>query len=156
TPGSNGWFTSASVSVTLSPFDATSGVAATFYTIDGGAQHNYAGGAFSVSGEGPHRLTFWSVDAAGHPEDAEPDSCKIDSVPPTTTVSLAGTSGTNGWFTSSVTVTLTPTGDTSGVTATHYTLDGVSGLYTGPFTVSGDAVHTLLYFSVDGAGNQET
>ena len=42
----NGWYTSASVSVTLTATDATSGVAATYYTIDGGSQQSYTGSAF--------------------------------------------------------------------------------------------------------------
>jgi hypothetical protein len=156
TLGSSGWYTSASVSVTLTASDATSGVAATYYTLDGGARQTYAGSAFAVSGEGTHHITFWSVDAAGNAETAQLDTIKIDSVAPTTSIGLSGAPGTTGWYTSGVTVTLTPGDATSGVTATSFVLDGASAQsYTGPFAVSGDAVHTVQYQSADAAGNQE-
>ncbi len=156
TKGSNGYYTSTTVHVTLTASDPTGDVAATYYILDGGSEQIYTGSAFSVSGEGTHHIAFWSVDAAGNTESAESDSFKIDSVAPTTTLGLAGTAGTDSWYTSSVTVTLTPSDATSGVAGTSYTLDGgAMQAYTGPFTVSGDAVHTLLFDSVDSAGNKE-
>jgi len=158
TQGSNDWFTSASVSVTLTPSDATSGVAATYYTVDGGGQQTYGGSAFSVSGEGSHKITFWSVDVAGNTEAAESDSFKIDSVAPQTTDSLSGTHGKNGWYTSaSVSVSLTPTDATSGVAATYYTIDGGSQqTYAGSaFSITGEGSHKITFWSVDQAGNTE-
>ncbi len=158
TLGSNGWYTSTAVSVTLSATDATSGVAATYYTVDGGIQQTYSSSAFSVSGDGTHHLTFWSVDAAGNTDTAESDSIRIDSVKPSTTVSLSGTQGNNGWYTStSVSVTLNPRDATSGVAATYYTIDGGSPqAYAGsPFSVTGAGVHELTFWSVDVAGNTE-
>src|SRR5207302_7908226 len=86
TQGTNGWFTSASVSVTLAPTDANSGIAATHYTIDGGSQQTYTGSAFSVSAAGSHNITFWSVDVAGNTEATKSDSFKIDSVKPTSSI----------------------------------------------------------------------
>jgi parallel beta-helix repeat protein len=77
--------------------------------------------------------------------------------PPTTTVSLAGTLGSNGWYRSDVTVTLAAT-DTggSGLRSTEYRLDGDSWTtYGGPFSVTTDGSHTLYYRSTDNAGNVE-
>ncbi len=157
TPPGSGWFTSPSVSLTLTATDATSGVAATYYTVDGGSQQTYTGSAFSVSGDGTHHITFFSVDVAGNAEAMESDTIKIDSVAPTTLINLSGTVGSHGYFTSNITVTLIPTDGTSGVGSTYYTLDGgARQTYVGPFTISGDAIHSLQYFSVDVAGNQET
>ena len=153
-----GWYTSASVSVTLTASDATSGVAATYYTIDGGSQQTYSGSAFSVTGEGSHRIVFWSVDMAGNTEVAESGSFQIDSVKPHTTDSLSGVQGTNGWYTSaSVGVTLTASDATSGVAATCYAIDGGSQqTYTGsPFSVTGEGSHRIVFWSVDAAGNTE-
>src|SRR2546430_9952114 len=48
----------------------------------------------------------------------------VDDLAPITTASLAGTSGTNGWFVSAVTVSLATTDDASGVASTSYRLDG--------------------------------
>ncbi len=158
TQRNNGWFTSTSVSVTLNAADATSGVAATYYTVDGGSQQTYTGSPFAVSGDGTHLITFWSVDEAGNAEAADSDTVKIDSLSPNTTDSLAGTQGGSGWYTSaSVNVTLTAVGGVSGVAATYYTVDGGSQqTYIGsPFTVSGDGTHVITFWSADTAGNIE-
>src|SRR6267143_1267775 len=48
----------------------------------------------------------------------------LDSLPPVTTCSLAGTGGTNSWYTSTVSVTLAATDDSSGVQLVHYRVDG--------------------------------
>ena len=158
TLGSNGWYTSASVSVTLTATDATSGISATYYTVDGGGQQTYTLSAFSVSGEGSHHIVFWSVDVAGNTETAESDSFKIDSVAPATTASLSGTQGSDGSYTSSsVGVTLNATDATSGVAATYYTIDGGSQqTYSGSlFPVSGEGNHHVVFWSADVAGNSE-
>jgi nitroreductase len=78
-----------------------------------------------------------------------------DHTPPVTTVTLAGTQQ-GGVFISPVEVTLTATDDSSGVNFTKYKVDsGNWTLYVTPFTVTGDGPHTLLYYSVDKAGNTE-
>jgi hypothetical protein len=84
----------------------------------------------------------------------------LDSTPPTSTVIPSGTLGLNGWYTSSVTVSLSAADNTggSGVAATYYRIDstGSFSLYTGPFMVSGDGTRAVDYYSVDNAGNAET
>src|SRR5207244_4404825 len=67
----------ASVSVTFTASDATSGVAATYYALDGASQQAYTGMPFMVSGYGTHQITFWSVDNAGNAETVESDSFTI-------------------------------------------------------------------------------
>ncbi len=77
---------------------------------------------------------------------------------PVTTASLSGTAGANGWFVASpVTVTLSATDPGGpGVASTHYSTDGGAYQpYSGPFTVSGDAAHTVMYYSTDTDGNSE-
>ena len=83
----------------------------------------------------------------------------IDTLPPSTTDSLAGTQGTNGWFTGAVTVSLSAYGYNlmpgSAVAATYYQVDGGSYVpYSQPFLVSGDGSHTIHYYSINQAGNQ--
>ncbi len=78
-----------------------------------------------------------------------------------TTATLGGTLGSNGWYVSSVLVTLKASGGFNGVQATYYSLDPVGppttfALYTGPITVSANGPHTLYWYSVDNAGTQET
>src|SRR5207247_72722 len=146
TVGSNGWYVSSPVNVTLTASDATSGVAATYYNLDGGAAILYSG-AFAVSGEGSHSITFYSVDNAVNTESTHSARVTIDSPAPTTTASLAGTVGNNGWYISnSVNVTLTAGDATSGVAATYYSVDGGSAiLYSGAFAVSGEGGHSITF-----------
>jgi len=79
--------------------------------------------------------------------------------PISTTASLSGTLGSNGWYVSSVLVTLTASGGFNGVAATYYSLDP-SGTptftkYTGPFSVGNSGINTLYWYSVDNTGNIE-
>ena len=80
-----------------------------------------------------------------------------DTAPPVTVPTVAGTGGSNGWFTSSVQVTLNATDDFSGVANTFYNVDGgVTQTYAGPFTISAQGQHTVQFWSVDNVGNTET
>src|SRR4051794_17305658 len=65
---SGGWY-AGPVQVLLNAYDnpGGSGVAATYYTLDGGTQQTY-GGPFTVDTAGSHTLTFYSVDWAGNTE----------------------------------------------------------------------------------------
>ena len=82
----------------------------------------------------------------------------LDVVAPTTTPSLAGTLGSNGWYRSAVTVALSPA-DTggSGAAGAYFTVDGAAtpSIYTMPIIVAGDGTHTVTYYSTDNAGNVE-
>lgn len=79
-----------------------------------------------------------------------------DTAPPVTAATLAGTLGQNGWYVSSVQVTLAAVDDLTGVASTSYSVDGGTSVpYTAPFTVSGDGTHSVTYGSTDRAGNVE-
>jgi hypothetical protein len=157
--GSNNWFQRSSVSFTLGATDASSGTATTLYTVDGGAQQTYSG-TVTVSGQGDHTVTYWSVDTAGNVETTNTTHIKLDNVKPTATLttSPAAPDGSNSWFKqSSVTFTLAATDATSGVASRFYTIDGGSQqTYSGTVNVSGQGDHPVTYWSVDTAGNVET
>lgn len=70
---------------------------------------------------------------------------------PITTATLEGSAGANGWYVSPVQVSLHADEGT-----TYYQLDNQPvATYTAPFTVATGGAHTLIYWSVDAAGNQE-
>ena len=138
-----GWYAGA-VTVTLTATAGAHPVAATYYTLDGGAAVKYAG-PFSVSGEAARALTYWSVDASGFVEDTHSAPIGIDATPPATTS-----------FHNGETVTLTATDAVSGVAATYYAVNGVSQqAYSAPF-VAPIGSDIVVYWSVDNAGNAET
>lgn len=114
--GSNGWYTGA-VTVTLSATDqdGASDVAATYYTVDGGAQQTYSN-SFTVSQYAIHSITFWSRDKAGNIETANAQTIKIDGTPPS--VSAASNPSTLS----------PPTGKMVNVTITGSMSDALSGL----------------------------
>lgn len=81
-----------------------------------------------------------------------------DTTAPTTSASLSGTVGDNGWYRSSVQVTLSAADNAggSGLKLTQYKIDdGTWRTYSGSFTVSGEGRHTVYYKAQDNAGNWE-
>src|SRR5207253_1727841 len=149
TVGANGWYTS-SVTVALNATDATSGVANISYRIDGGGWLAYTG-PFPL-GDGPHVVDYLSSDLAGLAETMHSQSIAVDTTPPSTTASVSGTAGANGWYLSNVTGYLSASDATSGVANLSYQVDGGSWLsYNGPF-VLGEGLHTVDYFASDHAG----
>ena len=143
--------------VTFTALDDRSGVAATYFTVDGGTQQT--GSSVTLTAEGTHTIVYWSVDNAGNVEAVKTVNINLDWTAPLTTaaVSPAAADGQNGWYVHPVTVTLKATDDLSGVTKTDYSLDsGKTWLaYTAPVTLSQDSKYTLSYRSTDNAGNVE-
>jgi hypothetical protein len=75
----------------------------------------------------------------------------IDHVAPVTTSDAPST-----WTSATPIVTLSANDSVGVVAYTRYKLDAAGFIdYTGPFPVSGDGTHTLLFFSADAAGNVE-
>ena len=165
TLGLNDWYVT-SVQVTLTAEDpgessippTGSGIYKTYYIIDGGLQTEYIG-PFTVSEQGSHTIQFWSVDIAGNTEVPNTMEFKIDTITPATTASQSP-DGDNGWWkTSPATVILSASDATSGVMEIHYQVD--LGIYvvvpgtSAPVTVEGNGIHSVNYYAVDSAGNQE-
>jgi len=156
-PLASGWY-GGPVRVTLTATDGLSGVAGTYYSVDGGAAQQY-GEPFDFDLTGEHELTYWSTDAAGNREDATANvlTLKVDGLPPTTTV-INPISPASGWFVvSGIPVAFDANDAESGTQATYYQIDGGDTLvYGDPFDASlGEGEHTIRYWSVDNAGNEE-
>ena len=156
--GDSGW-TRTGQTVSFSAGDAGgSGLAATFYTLDG-EQHDYTG-PFAVSGDGSHEITWWSTDAAGNEEAAHTGYVNVWGTAPQTSANAVVTAAADeGWSTSAPQpVSLTATGGHGAVTV-HYVLDGgpqVDVAGAASFDVSGDGRHTLEYWATDALGNEES
>lgn len=80
TLGENGWFVSG-VNVTLTPSDATSGLAGTIYRGNGGNWTNYTA-PFAIDVDGVTLLELYSTDVAGNVEPLQEVEVKIDREPP--------------------------------------------------------------------------
>jgi hypothetical protein len=107
--------------------------------------------------DGTKRVFAQFKDNAGNISPETSDSIVLDTEPPTTTSSLFGTEGENGWYTGSVTITLTFSDTRSGVDYTSYRInEGSWNNYTTPFNVGTEGTNTVEYNSVDRANNKET
>jgi uncharacterized lipoprotein YddW (UPF0748 family) len=82
-----------------------------------------------------------------------------ETVAPVTTASLApaAPNGSNGWYTTDVTLSLAATDNCSGVERTEYSTDGGANWqpYAGSIFINREGATTILYRSSDRAGNVE-
>ncbi len=88
-----------------------------------------------------------------------------DLIPPTSSTTIAGTSGQPNFYRSDVNISLSiidpiitgQENQTSGVLKTVYKLDSDTAYtqYTNPITVSSEGPHTIKFFATDKAGNNE-
>ncbi|NEU55289.1 OmpL47-type beta-barrel domain-containing protein [Halorussus sp. MSC15.2] len=160
TPNENGWYNS-SVEINLTASDGMSGTATTEYrlTSDGTTDDNWTtyDGNVTVSADGSHTITYRSVDHTGNAEENRTAEFDVDTTTPMTTSGTNATPNENGWYTSDVNVTLTPIDVSSGVNATYYRVDGDWKQYDASTGVhlTTDGNHTVEFYSVDEAGNEE-
>jgi outer membrane protein assembly factor BamB len=151
---SNGWYQNPA-QVSLNASDGGSGVANTFYAVDGGGAQTYSAPVI-VTGDGSHTVNYWSVDAVGNVESQQTLTVNVDASAPSTQLSATGAAGSNGWYRSSVQISLTSSDNHAGVGNTFFSIDGGAALnYAGPFTVSGNGRHSVNFWSVDRVGNTE-
>ncbi|MDT0214749.1 PxKF domain-containing protein [Rothia sp. ARF10] len=107
-----GW-KNTSVTVSLSPADGLSGVDSTYYRV--GTGEPVKGTSLTISTQGVHTLTYWSVDKAGNAEAAQTATVKIDLTKPTIGHTITPAPNANKWNRSAVTVAYQCDDDLSGV-----------------------------------------
>ncbi|MDO8683780.1 MAG: hypothetical protein Q7N50_09905 [Armatimonadota bacterium] len=150
---SNGWFRT-DVIVTLTAMD-NHGVAATKYSLDGGAAWNDYAAPFTLTES--KVATVYSIDTSDNEEFPHEHEVKIDKLAPTSAASISGNQQ-NGWYKGDVVVTLSAVDSEggSGVESTEYDMnDNLWRPYTQPFTINQSGITVFRVRSKDNAGNQE-
>ena len=116
TSGDNGWYKSGNVTVTLNKSDAYSDIASYGLATTSSATYNSTASATQGDTAG---ITWYGYvkDKAGNTASCS-KNFKVDATKPSCTISKSGTSGNNGWYKSSVSLTLNPSDALSGVAQT--------------------------------------
>ena len=152
TMGSGNWYLT-DVQVTITSLDGVSGISTIIYRLDGSGEQSYTG-PFVVSTEGVHTIGYYAVDVAGNIENERSVQFKVDTVVPTVSGLLEGVVGDEGWFISSVMVTIRGNDASSGIDIIMYQLDGGSwSNYYSTIEVSEEGDHDIAFYAVDQAGN---
>ncbi len=161
----DGVWVNSNQTITLTPADATSGVASTKYCTDSANTCDPTTGTSYTSAvpfttEGITYFRYESTDNAGNVQTTVSRTIKLDKTKPTTTDDYAHD---GAWVTSDQTITLTPADATSSVASTKYCTDsantcdpttGTSYTSAVPFTTEG--ITYFRYESTDNAGNVQT
>jgi hypothetical protein len=168
-PNSAGWY-AAPVSVTFSGSDqgGISGVAVVEYILDGVPGQSEPGSPLPVAENGPHTLTYQTVDQAGRRSQQQALSFQIDQAAPTTTPTLsAGGSAyvPGSWTRLDILVALDAADNAggSGVALLAYSTAGAQTIqetivesWPAQFSVTEEGETTLDFLAEDAAGNIET
>jgi len=143
TSGTNGWFKS-SVQVSLSATDDFSGVANTFYSVDGGVTETYSG-AFIISAPGQHTVQFWSVDNAGNTEATQMVEVKVDGVAPVVTAAANPSTAPKKPHSVTVTISGSATDAVSGISGASFNVIDEYGVTqpSGPVTVQANGSYSF-------------
>lgn len=139
---------SQSFTVQLTGKDELSGVAKTYYSING--SEYVEGTTVVIEVEGTNEISYYSVDEAGNIEEVNTTEIKIDKTAPKTSHNAP-----EGWVKEDVPVTLTPSDELSGAEQTYYSINGSEYKEGQSFTLTDEGVHEITFYSVDQAGNKE-
>jgi uncharacterized repeat protein (TIGR02543 family) len=130
TPAANtaGWHdTTATVTLRATDAAVSSGIANTYYTLNGGTTTAYTA-PFTISAEGTTTVRYWSVDGAGNSETPKTATVKIDRTVPTidgVSLSQSSTSSSDPTLTVSIADALSGVADASFVLLTEYPFQGL-------------------------------
>ena len=151
TGGVNGWYIS-TADVWANGTDVISGISSAFLSVNGGAWVS----ATSLA-DGVHPVEVTVTDNAGNSA-AGTTIVSVDTTPPTLTLDLNGTPGTNGWYVSTVNLNADASDAGSGLDIVQGSLDGGATWFPFPVTgelpyTLGEGIHALLVQAQDLAGN---
>lgn len=146
-----GWQTHP-VNVVLQATDADSGVASTYYSLDGG--DDTAGNSVSISSEGIHTLRYYSEDRAGNKEAVKEKIIQIDLTAPT----IAMPDMTKVLISDALNYPIAVSDATSGLASVSVTLDGKPAsnlIKAAPLSLT-LGIHSIVATASDKAGNSVT
>lgn len=147
--GSNGWFKTSPVAISVTGSDTLSGLASAQVSVNGGAWQS----STSLSANGVYTLNFRAIDNAGNVATTS-RTVSIDTLAPTINYNVSGTTGSNGWYVSQAVISATASDATSGVNTLLISDNGGAGKAS-PVTLS-DGVHNLTITATDKAGNSNS
>jgi hypothetical protein len=130
------------VKVTLTGHDSLSGIAHTYYRIDGGEQQE--GTQLTLEGDGSHTVRYWSEDMAGNVEDEQASSLtvEIDATAPSIDA-VVPPANSNGWYRDPVVVSFACADTGSGLKSC-----------TGPTQLGEGAAQSVSGQAEDNVGNK--
>jgi len=138
------------------------GIRTTGYRVDGPPWINYtATGPFTLTGEGPHLVEWWSEDFAGNGEAVQDRVVVVDDTPPTTALAIGDPKSTDGgtYVTSATPFALAASDggvDPVGVGPVEYRIGTDPWRpYAAPFAIPGEGLHAVSFQSADRLGNAE-
>jgi hypothetical protein len=136
---------SRNVTVTFTPTDNLTAIAATYYKVDGGSQQS--GDAVTIAAAGTHAVEYWSVDQAGNVEEANTVIVTIDKTPPVTTARVSPDGAA---------LRLQGQDNLSVQVATYYRLDNGNKMSGDTVSLNMSGLRMITYWSEDEAGNSES
>jgi hypothetical protein len=144
----SGWFVTSGIPVAFASTDGGSGIAATYYAIDGGATQTYGEPFTANLSTGIHTIEYWSVDLADNVETHASTRINVDTDAPTITGTAAPAPNGFGWNNTDVDVTFSCDDIGSGLQT------GVAGC-AGNTTLTNDGADQSVHGdAVDVAGNK--
>ncbi|KAA0001446.1 MAG: hypothetical protein FE046_02075 [Thermoplasmata archaeon] len=156
TEGNNGWYVS-TVTLTVNATDNESSVDYVNYSING-VWYQSENASFTISvGQGVHTIVCYAVDIYGNAGAPMTVTVRVDLVPPSIEYYIDPPSpdGHNGWYVSTVYISLVADGTGSGVDELNYQIDeGGWHDYGGQFSPDVQGIHTLYFRAIDMAGNE--
>jgi len=145
--GTGNWYVSPTT-LTATGSDSTSGLSSALLSVNGGAWTSS-----TTLNDGVYSIDVRAEDNAGNIS-ASSTTISVDTTTPSIDLSITGTTGSNGWYSSNMQVTASASDLTSGISSLEVSTDGGAyQAYTSPISFT-DGHHTIQFKATDNAGNQ--
>lgn len=149
--GSNGWFKTLPVVVSVTGSDTYSGLAVARLSTDA---DTWQPSSITFASEGSSIVWYGADDLAGNRSDYSGQFINIDTTPPDFTPSISGTMGANGWYVSNVVVDASASDNLSGISSVVVSDNGGAAKPV-PVTLT-SGTHALMITATDIAGNSRS